>query len=79
MQTSSPGSPVCRGHGHDRDDHEGREVMLMIVIVGINGVSILVTSKRLFLLKNNEDPTSNWMTGLVPGFDSTTKVGALQH
>ena len=51
----------------------------MTVIVGINGVSILVTSKRLFLLKNNEDPTSNWMTGLVPGFDSTTKVGALQH
>ena len=48
MQTSSPGSPVCRGHDHDHDDdedhdHEGRDVMLMAVIVGIDGVSILVT------------------------------------
>ena len=43
VQTSSPGSPVCRGHDHDHDDHGGREVMLMTVIVQIDGVSILVT------------------------------------
>ena len=43
VQTSSPGSPVCRGHDYDHDDHEGRDVMLMTVIVGIDGVSILAT------------------------------------
>ena len=61
MQTSSPGSPVRRGHDHDyddadhddhdHDDHEGRDVMLMAVIVGIGGVvSISVTTTRMFLL-----------------------------